>query len=168
MFKLSLVLMLAATQLLAGSCKAVYLCINVDGEFCCLDAGPGACTCHHDDHQADGHTACEHGVEQAMSHSCGHEGESHNSKSSLGDETPELASLDSECTHQLVAAGHTASVGRTTASHDVLDALHFCSCIPDLQAIAFNVDQSAEGGWTGPPLMPSAALRVLSTVNIRC
>lgn len=173
MFKLSFILMLAATQLL-GSSRAVYLCINVDGEMCCLDAGPKACVCcHHDDHPPSPHIDCGHGPERCDSHSCEHqgddrEGDDRDSRTPQADETPAIAYISSECSHQLVATGQTASVGRSTVNHDLLDALQFWGCVPPLLAKDDSLWRVAESEWPRPPLKRSAALMVLSTVNIRC
>ncbi len=170
MFKLSFILMLVATQLL-GSSRAVYLCIKVDGEMCCLDAGPEACVCCHlDDHPPSPHPDCGHGPEKCGSHSCGHEGDDGDgdSQSPVPDEAPTIASISSECTHQLVATGQTASVGRSTVSHDLLSALQFWGSVPALLATDDQVCHAAQSEWPRSPLMRSAALMVLSTVNIRC
>lgn len=40
-----LIQLLIATQLLAGSGQTVYLCVSLDGTYCCVDDGPNACHC---------------------------------------------------------------------------------------------------------------------------
>lgn len=58
--KLVLVLMLMATQLLAGSGGSFYLCIG-EGLLCCIDTGPAACTCCHDPQGPPADKCCSRG-----------------------------------------------------------------------------------------------------------
>ncbi len=171
MFKLPFILVLIATQLLVGGSRAVYLCIKADGRVCCLDAGPDACLCHHEHPQSAIDADCEQAQEHAQSgksHDCGHKHGRHDSPSSRQGGHPVLSSLAGGCTHQLVSTGHTASIGKSTVSHDVLDALQFLGTVPAIQTVVLDGWHVAQGAWGKPSLLPSATLMAMSTVNLRC
>ena len=171
MFKLPFILVLVATQLLVGSSRAVYLCIKADGGVCCLDAGPDACVCHHEHLHTALDADCDHAQDHPQSgksHECDHKHGRHELPSSRQDEHLVMSSLTGGCTHQLVSTGHTASIAKSTVSHDVLDALQFLGTIPAILAVDPQEWHCAEGAWRKPPLMPSATLMALSTINMRC
>lgn len=161
MIKSFLLLMLVTTQLLLGSGASIHLCLNGDGQICCLDGGAGACDCREEDavhnHQPPS-DACESaccGV-QPQAPPC----DNHSSAVELG----------CDCTHVPIALSREepAIAERTQLARDflVVDVADVCS-------IAF-ASLPNDLFATPPPAVadqlaiPSQALRIISTVVIRC
>ncbi|MES2788481.1 MAG: hypothetical protein V4719_02595 [Planctomycetota bacterium] len=172
MFKSFLILMLTATQLLAGSGGSVYLCIKDDGSFCCLDTGAMACR------------RCEEAIPAAV--------EPQSSGCSCCSETaaPKLptakllteddTSTSSEltlaspdpcgCTHVLIAQDQAqARANRISAQADVQQLVQMTAQLPASVALD-GVDGSRNtSGWQyRPPTVESQALTVRLSVQIRC
>ena len=165
------ILMLVATQLLAGSRGSVYLCISNDGSFCCFDAGPESCTCchHEDDSTSCPDACCNSTYAETKPQACDHH-EDHSSSDGHRLPTPKYPSLQTGdhcgCTHQLVSVKQVASVQRSTVNSEAVDALLLYSPVVLHQHTLAEVDP--HGIWRGPPPMRDAALVALATVVIRC
>ena len=172
-FRLSLILTLAAMQLLAGSSRAVYLCVSNDGSLCCLDSGPLSCTCCRDDHDSKtcADASCEVATEKCES-KCGH----HDDEQSCPNDrqipktkdSPAVASGACSCTHELVSTGQVGCNLRSSMTDQVSNDLQLFNCLPTAAHQQAVVAFDGHAFWQGPPSIPDAALAVLSTVVIRC
>lgn len=167
MFKSLLILMLATTQLLAGSSGSVYLCIKDDGSFCCLDTGAESCRCCEEEvpviHDEPSSCACCSAaaspelptVERAPSASF------------------ELIFTSNEpcgCTHVLIAQDQAhVKANRLSARSDVQQFVAMAANLPGLIAIDSLYALRRASGWQyRPPTVESQALTVRSAVQIRC
>ena len=167
MIKSVLILMLATTQLLAGSGGSVYLCIKNDGTFCCLDAGAETCRC------CDG----ELPVVEEKPAGCTCCGEAASRTLSTEERTPspsiELALKSNDpcgCTHVLISQDPAhAKVNRLSARSDVQQFIEMAAHLPGLVAIDnLNALRIASCWQYRPPTVESQALAVRSAVQIRC
>ena len=172
MFKLSLVLTLIAMQFLAGSGKAVYVCVSSDGSFCCLDAGPESCSCCH---QEEVCTSCTDGCcglsEIVKPESCCHDdvpSRPHDDQRSNANDSPALVGGPCNCTHELVSLGQSATVVRSFASTRICDGWHHFAELPSMSRWRDSVEQDASVRWHGSPPRSNCARKVLSTFVIRC
>ena len=178
MAKSLLILMLVATQLLAGSGVSVQLCVSGDGSFCCLDCGSDTCGCCREPEMPTSDCRESQGGENA-------------------DAVPADHGCDAGCCVQHVSESPEEAV----LPGDLGDAVCGCTHVPlilstDEQAIAIRLDTlDGDGGidlhadrlpasfalnWSvvrSPPLqlqrsrqlqIPSYALAVIATAVIRC
>lgn len=174
MIKSVLILMLAATQLLAGS-GGVYLCIRNDGSFCCLDAGPQTCTCC-EDKDTDGHNLPTMIAQEASACGCGC---SDSGSSGTRDEDRESRSAELAvvalsdpcgCTHIRLSQDQTSIRVARTAS--AIDSDVYAPMVADPSS--FTKADGGDGarftvrGRSTPPPMRSHALTVLSWISIQC
>jgi hypothetical protein len=172
-FRLTLILTLTAMQLLAGSSRAVYLCVSSDGSLCCLDSGPLSCTCCRDDHEltACDESSCEVATEECESKCCHHDDEQSSSNDGHLPKTEDSSSLANgacSCTHELVSTGQVGSNLRSSMTDQVSDALQLFDCLPTATHQQAVVAFDGHASWQGPPPMPDAMLAALATVVIRC
>ena len=172
MFRFSLVLTLAVTQLLAGSGRAVYLCVSSDGMVCCVDSGPGFCRCcqHGDDTTPQGGEAGAESPAGCSATCCDHQ---HNESLDVAaDETapPALSGGPCSCDHELISPGQAARVLRSSAGGKFSLALQWTSATPAItDGIAPLGNQAhRRSASDGPPWLPDARLAMLSTIVIRC
>ena len=164
MIKSFLILMLATTQLLAGSGGSVYLCIKNDGSFCCLDAGAETCRCCVEElpvveEKPSGCACCSEPAPPS---------EEPVQSSSI---EPTLTSIDScGCTHVLMAQDQAhAKANRMSARSDVQQFVAMAADLPGLIAIESLYALHTAPGWQyRPPTVESLALTVRSAVQIRC
>lgn len=167
MFKSFLILMLATTQLLAGGGGSVYLCIQNDGSFCCLDAGAETCRCCEEEipvveEKPSGCACCSEAAALALPF------EEPAPSSSI---EPALTSIDScGCTHVLVTQDQAhAKVNRLSARSDLQQFVAMAGDLPGLIAIDSLYALRRASGWQyRPPTVESQALAVRSAVQIRC
>jgi hypothetical protein len=162
MIRLWLILALVATQVLSGSGAAYYVCLNGDGSYCCIDAGPDACTCCHE-HDSPPADACADAAG-----TCGHHHDD--------DAAPPAGSgvtLSDACdgTHIPVMASADQAL-RATRSAAAANAERLAlggAWLPSWgNAAASVVFAAAPARWGGPPTVPDFAVTVVSTVALRC
>ena len=173
MFKFSLVLTLIAVQLLAGSGKAVYVCVSSDGSVCCLDAGPESCSCCR---QVEDSTSCTDGCCDGSSvvvkpESCCHDdvpSRPHADQRSNTNDSPTLMGGPCNCTHELVSLGQSATVVRSSASARICSGSHQVAELPSISRWRESLEHDARVRWHGPPPRSNCAQTVLSTFVIRC
>jgi hypothetical protein len=165
-----LIMMLAMTQLLAGSGGTSYLCINGDGFVCCIDSGLESCTCcHHENRCGDDHDDCCEEEHSTVS-CCECSSPEHDQTCQRADGESVLAATDScGCTHILISVTQPPSTKRsaTTAESERLIDL---TALPSMVAygkrsIFLDVIRRRFGD---PPLAQSQSLLILATVVIRC
>lgn len=173
MFRVSLILTLAAMQLLAGSSRAVYLCVSSDGSLCCLDSGPLSCTCCRDDHDSTTgeDSNSEVATEECESKCCHHDDDQPSSNDGRLPKTEDSSSVSNNacsCTHELVSIGQVGSNLRSSMTDQVSDALQLFDCLPIAAHQQAVVAVDGHASWQGPPPMPDATLAALATVVIRC
>lgn len=167
MAKSLLVLMLMATQLLAGSGGSLYVCISHDGSFCGLDSGPESCKCagDHDHQPSDGcrDSHCHHKSE-ICDEVDGHENDEAFSP---------LEFLDRDgcgCTHipLMLSSDRPIRFVRTSLMTQseplgfVVALLPFWNCASPSEALLANCR------WNGPPVVCDFTLMAISTIIIRC
>lgn len=172
-FRLSLILTLAAMQLLAGSGRAVYLCVSSDGSLCCLDSGPLSCTCcrHENDSTSCEDACCEVATEECESKRCHHDDDQsspNDSQLPKTEDAPSVASGACSCTHELVSTGQVGSNLRSSMTDQVSDVLQLSYCLSAAAHQQAVVAFDGHACWHGPPPMPDATLAALATVIIRC
>lgn len=161
MIRSLLVLLLVATQLLAGSGGSVYLCIGRDGTAC-LDAGPESCTgCHDHDETAD--SVC---AGASCMPSCGHH---HHEQSSPPAEDQRAAADPCGCTHipLMVAASQPTTRSRgsiATETERFCPAIEWAPSVAVIEAIA----PARILPHSGPPEALDFGLIVVATVVSRC
>lgn len=164
MAKSLLILMLVATQLLAGSGGSLYLCISGDGSYCCLDSGPGSCTCCHE--QDDDPQACASDCHEVTC-SC------HDRHETPAEPTVEIAKEGCGCIHipLIVSAEQPTRVVRTATTTDAERLTQLIASPPSLDIGRAISVASPSASWGGPPAVPQfalIALTVVSTIVIRC
>ncbi len=172
MLRVSLILMLTAVQLLAGSSRAVYLCVSSDGSVCCLDSGPLSCTCCRHEHDANDaeEASCELEATACESACCRHDEAASSpieeSPSQTG-ETPLLTTGPCDCDHELILTGQPTRLTRSASVSKIADALQHLDCTPAIAG--WPVVECPHGvRWQGPPPLPDVAISVLCIVAIRC
>ncbi len=173
MFRLSLILTLAAFQLLGGSGRSVYLCVSSNGDLCCLDSGPLSCACcrHEADSTSHNDAGGDAASEECASKCCHGEGDEscpddhHSPKSKDG---PTLANDGCSCTHELISTGQVGSILRSSMTDQVSAAVQLLDCLPTAAHPQAAVAFDGPVNWQGPPPIPNSALAVLSTIVIRC
>lgn len=160
-----LVVMLMATQLLAGSGGPVYLCIRSDGSFCCLDAGPGSCGCCEveapDRKKSSGCSCCHHDSAPVC--------ESTADRKCSADLVGVIVG-HCDCTHVLlVQENSSARVVRASGSVERIGPMGL-AVDPSSTSIAEEMGRP----WAGrsepfrPPTTTPHTLTVLSCVLIQC
>ncbi|GIX05064.1 MAG: hypothetical protein KatS3mg114_0933 [Planctomycetaceae bacterium] len=163
MAKSLLILMLAATQLLAGSGGSLYLCISNDGSYCCFDSGPESCTCciGHDEE----HAACVASERDGCACQC-------HDRDGKQQAEPSVAIADDGCgcihIPLIVSAEQPTTATRPAAT---LSAERIALSIASLASIPCSHTSSVSSPppfWSGPPAVPEYALTIVSTVVIRC
>jgi len=161
MAKSLLILMLVATQLLAGSGGSLYLCISGDGSFCCLDSGPGSCTCCHE--QDDDPPACASDCDEVTCR-C------HDRRETPADPTVEIANEGCGCIHipLIVSAAQPTRVVRARTPTDAERLRQLMASLPSIDVAHTAIVASPPASWGGPPAVPQFALTVVSTAVIRC
>lgn len=161
MAKSLLILMLVATQLLAGSGGSLYLCISGDGSCCCLDSGPGSCTCCHE--PDDDPQACASDCDEVACR-C------HDGRETPAAPTVEIANDDCGCIHipLIVSAEQPTRVVRTATTTDAERLTQLIASPPSLDIGHTISVASPPASWGRPPAVPQFALTVISTVVIRC
>jgi len=167
MSKTLLILMLMATQLLAGTGGSLYLCISNDGSCCCFDVGPESCTCgrgHKDGSAGRAAASCDCGEVTCQCHEC------HETSIPESEATIEVANEDCGCVHIPLMVS-VEQPTRTVRSTIATDAERLALLIASLPSISVNHTfsvNSPEVRWNGPPAVPEFALTVISTVVMRC
>lgn len=162
--KLLLVLMLTATQLLAGSGDGLYLCVSNDGLCYCVDSGPESCTCcqHDKMHESsDEGCCCCRSVETC---SCPHDANPPQSAAMAL-----LAGDTCGCTHILIAVEQPTSVTRMSVMSDAGRLTQLVAQLPI--GVFWNetvTTPSLKPRWIRPPEIADFALIVVSTAVIRC
>lgn len=162
MFRISKVWLLILIQLIAGSGRDIYLCIDSDGVIAGLDAGPQFCTsCDQDEDANEAYSA-----DSASCTCCGH---SHKSEScakiaeSCAVVTPDH---DCDCEHRLISSDDVRSVSRVMRTSQYGSA-HAAILLPSpaklLRAIAFQPLSPHHS----PPPNRADSIALLSTVFIR-
>ena len=169
MIKFLLILLLVATQILAGIGGSQYLCIDTDGRYCCIHPGPASCTC------------CQHEVPQDGENKHHHDGDG-----CCGAGTPEaipgrhadpgrhdqqqVAAVDPcNCTHLLllVSADKPFWNGRMSPEIGSDQFTHLANC-----RLAVAAELAAEGDLrpqgTSAPAESERTLALLATVVLRC
>lgn len=167
MFKSLLILMLATTQLLAGSGGSVYLCIKNDGSFCCLDAGAATCSCCEEEtpvvqQKPSGCSCCSEAASPSLS-----------AQEFAPSSSVELALTSNDpcgCTHILIAQDHAQSqLTRMSSRCDLHHFVEMTSHLPGLISIASVAASRLASSWQyRPPTVDSHTLTVRSAVQIRC
>lgn len=167
MAKSLLILMLMTTQLLAGSCGSVHLCISGDCSFCCLDAGPDSCTCCQKHTEDPSEAGCDEYADEALSGKCcGH--------CEVGSTEPEsqfaVATDSCGCTHipLVVSSGQPTTVVRSTVSESVEWYSLLIAWLPTLVFDGNAITRVPPMRWHESPAAPDLALTVISAVVIRC
>jgi hypothetical protein len=166
MAKSLLVLMLMATQLLAGSGGSLYVCIGHDGSFCGLDSGPESCQCSDHDHQP--HDACRDSYCDHTSEFC--DEDDHHEVDQAFSPSVFLDSDGCGCTHipLMLSSDRPARFARTSLTTQseplgfVVALLPFWNCASHTDALLAN------GRRNGPPAASDFALMAISTTIIRC
>lgn len=173
MIRSLLILMLVTTQLLAGNCRSLHLCLSDDGSYCCIDAGPETCTCCQKHTDVPHDNCCDKLAEplcEAVAQNCC----SHHEQAAPEPEDQHcqdaMAAGDScKCTHiPLIVCSATPADLRDTARQSIEP--HSIG-IP-WQSGGFNGLAAAPPlphvRWSGPPVIAAFDLTVISTVVIRC
>lgn len=158
-----LLMTLIAMQLLSAGVSPMYLCLGCNGSVC-LDGGPESCegctvSCRQ---EADAECSCHSAA------ACGHDHEESLATNPLA---AEWTSVEGPCccTHLPISVARAPNL---TSSRVKFDATKFHACFSHWTCITATSDDLA---WVrcqlrdkpaGPPV--SYALRVLSTVNLRC
>ena len=171
MAKPLLILMLVATQLLAGSGGSVHLCVKGDGSYCCIDADPASCTCCRN--QEEPRNSCgDLGLVElgkgCTSGCCGPQ----RPPEPAEEERPEaLSGGTCSCTHvPLVVSSEPQSTpvrSEATAS-DEQSAVPAVWLAASLVRNAFIAPSPPLDWWSRQAEIPCYALTVVSTVVIRC
>ena len=167
MIKSFLILMLATTQLLAGSGGSVYLCIKNDGAFCCFDAGAENCRCCDEEipvveEKPSGCSCCSEAASPALS-----------TEESAPSSSFELTLVSNEpcgCTHVLISQDQAqAKLSRMSARSDLQKFVQMAADLPGLVLLDGLISSRIASGWQyRPPTIESQALTVRSAVQIRC
>jgi hypothetical protein len=167
MTKSLLILMLMTTQLLAGTCGSLSLCISNDGSYCCIDTGSASCTCCQF-HGEILHDACcdEPGCE-AVSECCS---EHHDEEFLNPDPHGIVASDRCGCTHipLAISSSQVTTVARSTMAEVIERCSRLVAWLPPLASGGETDAPSRHLRWFEPPAVPEFVLIVLSTVVIRC
>jgi len=169
MIRSLLAVALAAAQLLSWSGGTLFVCLDGDGSYCCMDAGPDSCECCHEDD--------DRGVEPAdavclaSSDTCrddhGHEHELPCSRDAAGISNGDPCS----CTHVLLSLGSPPAVSRWVSA--AADAQRLSSRLVSVDGTtSFNDDApipvTTVRTRNGSCSANSFPLAVLSTVVLRC
>lgn len=167
MAKSLLILMLMATQLLAGTCGLLHLCISDDGTYCCIDAGPESCTCCQKHSEAVPEACCDEHAVDAVSETCCEHCEE---ESTEPDTQTSVAGDPCGCTHipLMVSSSQPTTIVRSTISESVERYTLLVAWLPSLVGSDAVDGPSPHLRWFGPPVVPDFALTVISTVVIRC
>lgn len=160
MAKWSLILMLMTTQLLAGSCDSIYLCIGSDGTYR-IDGGPDACSTCQVTCEASC-TACS-GVERLGDSPCStHLGE-RNCRSAV-----EKLEESCDCTHIPVVLSSDQPARTVRSSVAVELELSSLVVQPPAIGLIYLPVLSSRLCSDCTSAIPSFSLTVVSTVVIRC
>lgn len=172
MAKWFFILMLVAAQLFSGSGGPVYLCIESDGSFCCVDSGPGSCTCCHE-HDSKSQTAgsshdCENADDTCAESCCGR----HDAAPPADQGRDEhLVNDPCGCIHValMVPAGQLMSVARSSSSAGDLERLVQVAVALPAECAAYEVAvlPQLSSPPCGPPAVPDFHLIVASTIVMR-
>ncbi len=169
MFKPLLILMLATTQLLAGSVGTLYLCIKGDGSFCTLHTSFEPC------HRCEkNEPVCQQLPEQSAACTCCHSGEPEEfrevAESLLLSDTALTVQDPCGCTRILLKQDEAnANQNRLTADVGLRQFVAMAANLPGLVLVDdADANASGEHGQYRQPTLQSHALTVLSTTQIRC
>ena len=172
MAKSFFILMLVAAQLLTGSGGSVYLCIGSDGSFCCVDSGPGSCTCCHE-HADESQVACRSQECENADDRCAESCCEHQHADLPSDNGREERHVDDPCgcihVAVMVPAGQPTSVARSSSASDRERLVQIVAGLP-AECSAYEVSASPvlSSPSSGPPAVPDFHLTVVSTVILRC
>lgn len=169
MFRISKVWLLILIQLIAGSGRDTYLCIDSNGTIAGIDAGPQFCTnCDHDHcdhhHDHDSNEACS--VDSKSCACCPHCPHVAMITATAEPDVNVTSEHDCDCEHRLISSEHVRSVSRLmrTSHHgDVPIAMRLPSSAKLLRATAFQPVSRHHS----PPPSRADSIAVLSTVIIR-
>lgn len=173
MFRICLILMLAAMQLLALNSKPLYLCVNASGDACCLEFGPEYChCCRHFESEVQEISepeSCEATVSHCEAGCCRHHDEQPKRVSNRHPDSLVVATTrDCDCEHRLVSSGQAYSVSRTSEPTKVIDGLQFTVApAVEFELSVLALVQSRMLAQVRPPGCDDAQL-LLSTVALRC
>lgn len=168
MAKLLIILMLMTTQLLAGTCRSMHLCISNDGSYCCIDAGPDSCTCCQKHSEGVPEACCDEHAGDEVSEKCGEHCEEEITEP---DAQSSVAGDPCGCTHipLMGSSSHpTITPARTTINESIERCSLLVAWLPALFARDAAVAPSPHLRWFDPPVVPDFSLTVISTVVIRC
>lgn len=162
MFRVSKVWLLILIQLIAGSGRDIYLCIDSDGTIAGLDAGPQFCiNC---DHEADANEACS--ADSARCTCCSHTHKSESCAKIAESCVVVTTDHDCDCEHRLISSEDFRSVSRVMRASQHGSA-HAAILLPSpaklLRAIAFQPLSPHHS----PPPNRADSIAFLSTVVIR-
>jgi len=168
MIRSLLTIALAAGQLLSWSGGSLFVCIDGDGSYCCVDAGPESCECRHVDGPANGGRSDALGLGPEAYR---HEG-LHRHDVSCRAECACLTAGDScGCTHLLVSLDSLpADLRLVSSSADFQRLLSRLDSVGHAKACENDVALATALGptWFRSPSATSFPLAVLSTVVLRC
>jgi hypothetical protein len=164
MIKSLLVLMLAVTQLLAGSGGSLYVCISNDGSCWCVEIDPASCTCCRQELETTEGSGC------CCSHASGSCDPCNDVHGTPGGELLKFADQPCDCTFILISHPQQSAISLRVSSRT--DGEHLFE-LPALVQHLFLHDQFVGDGPDltlkySPPPIPSQLLGVLSSVILRC
>lgn len=172
MARMLLSLLLLTTQLLAGVCGSLHLCIGDDGSFCGIDAGPKSCHCGHRDDQPSSESGCHPQLSDVLAKPCceHHDGPHPQNESTDLAVCISIPADSCACTHIPLVLSSEKST--TVLRSPLNESLERSSLLAAWLPVLLLDDDRSPGGSIRqrlePAERPDFSLTVISTVVIRC
>lgn len=167
MFRSLIIVTLLATQLLAGSAGAAFLCVCNDGSSVCICPGPDACTCCRESCERSPESCADKPSNEAVSERCCENCADDPVKSDV------FFAVDSApcgCTYiPLVAESVQPTTLTRSAIMDTVEwYVHFVALLPTSVGRDEVDMRPPPWHWLQPRAIPDFSLTVILTVVIRC
>jgi len=173
-FRYFTILTMAVMQLLSVSSRPLYLCVNRNGESCCIDHGPESCTCcHHDSEPNPGVSHEQDRSDETASHcESGCCDECEKSLTAASDSMPDYdvlsATHDCGCDHHLLSNGQVSSISRTVSQLTANLDVHLAAVLTAAFHWYGRVEKHAGVAVDSAPPDADSARLLISIVALRC